>query len=84
MAKVYFTDGSEQEVFPDNGTDFKLNELQAFVGGFIEVVYLMNRDIMVVNEEGALLNLPFNRKASEMAGIPVVGDVLVCNSEMVR
>jgi hypothetical protein len=39
-ATVYETDGSTREVEPKNGTDFKLEELNAIVHGFIEIIRL--------------------------------------------
>ena len=43
-----------------------LEEMQAFVGGRIELVYLSNGDHLVINEEGLLDNLPINTKASRI------------------
>ena len=83
------TNGEVVNVEPKNGTDFKLAELQKIVGGYIEVVYLSDTQIMIVNEEGKLNDLDFNSSATlavRMAGIDdvIVGDVLVCPSEMVK
>jgi len=75
-------------VEPKNGKDFKLDELQKFVGGYIEIVQL-NRDmIMVCNEEGKLMGLPFNPTASILLMTArrndyIAGDVLVCKSSEV-
>lgn len=41
-----------------------LEEMQAFVGGRIELVYLSNGDHLVINEEGLLDGLPINQKAT--------------------
>lgn len=73
------------EVTPANGKRFKLEELQKFVGGYIEPVYLNDGRIMWVNEEGRLDGLPFNAIAYDMTrrmtrldpGNIIVGDVLV-------
>ena len=54
MAKIFFTDGSEKEVSPKNGSDFSLEEMQGIVGGYIQMLYLDNGELMVVNEEGKL------------------------------
>ena len=80
--------GERIEVSPENGKDYSLEELQRFVGGFIEIVYLGNL-IMVVNEEGAINGMEHNEIASlivMMAGgqDPIFGDVLVCPKEMVK
>lgn len=79
-----------QDVFPANGKDFKLAELKSFVGGYIDILNLNDRQIMVVSEEGKLMGLPRNLVASEAfylaRGIQetIVGDVLICNVEQVK
>lgn len=69
---------------PDNGTDFSLEELQGIVGGYIQIVQCPDDMIMVVNEEGLLLNLPVNPVASLFARQYIVGDVLYCRKDQVR
>jgi len=83
------TDGTSIDYAPQNGTDFTLEELQKAVGGYIEIIQISSTQIMVLNEEGKLKGLPFNRNASlifAMAGIRqvAVGDVVVCGTEMVK
>lgn len=78
MAQIIKTTGEIIETEPSNGTDFSLTELQAVVGGFIEVVHLPDGRLMVVNDEGKLNGLPVNPKASELYPDIIVGDVLVC------
>lgn len=73
-----------QDIEPQNGRDFKLKELQKYVGGNIEIVSLDRTLIMVVNEEGLLIGLPTNRAASLLARKQIVGSVVVCPSKMVR
>lgn len=85
---LYTTDGKQQIVEPSNGTDFSLEELQGFVGGYIEIVKVGNNRVMVVNEEGKLYRLPLNERATEIiqkAGHNdyVVGDALVCDLGMI-
>jgi len=70
MATVYYTDGTTKEVTPANGSDFRLKEVQAIVGGYVEVVYLENGDIMLVNEESKLIGLDRNEEATRLAGFP--------------
>lgn len=80
------------EVTPKNGRDFQYEELRKFVGGFIEIVHINDKQIMVVNEEGKLNGLPYNSLATEALilahqGHPVdyiVGDVLLCDNDMVK
>lgn len=83
------TTGSET-VTPANGKAFKVAELQAMVGGYIEAVRLSDDLIMWVNEEGKLKGLPLNAEATRMAATfkmgaatlwndHIVGDVVVAN-----
>lgn len=88
-AKIFKTNGEIIEVEPKNGTDFKLPELQKIVGGYIEIVNLTKDRIMVVNEEGKIYGLDINSAATELlvqnGGCDiVVGNVLVCDSNMVK
>lgn len=89
-AKIIKTDGQEEITNPKNGKDFQLDELQAIVGGYIEVVYLPNNRIMILNEEGKLDKLPLNQKATEVfqkAHGPhdvIVGPVLICNQTQIK
>ena len=84
-------------VTPRNGTDFQLEELKEFVGGYIEVIHPpdMSGIIMVVNEEGKLNGLAHNEIATRMwqkgaeAGSqrmadPVVGTVLLCHTSQIK
>ena len=88
-AKLYKADGTILEVVPANGTDFQLDELQSMVDGYIEIVPASNGKIMVIDEEGKLKGKPVNDAATIIfmqAGFydTIVGDVLVCDSEMVQ
>ena len=89
-AKIYKADGTIiDNIVPENGTDFQLGELQKIVGGYIEIVSLLDNEIMVINEEGKLIDLPINEKATELYNEVdgfydyIVGDVLVCDNNMV-
>lgn len=90
MATLIKTNGTTQEVSPKSGQCFTLEELQGFVGGYIEIVPIRTSDnrLMVVNEEGLLSDLPSNRKAThELLRAcptqynPIVGDVLLVTDE---
>jgi hypothetical protein len=86
MAKWIKADGNVVEVSPKNaGECFTSEELKGFVGGWIECIYVSPTQVMVINEEGKLLNLPYNAVATEafrMAFQPtddfIVGDALLC------
>ena len=87
-AKLYKANGTILEVVPANGTDFQLDELQAMVGGYIEIVPAGEGKIMVLDDEGKLKGKQVNDAATMIfmkAGFydTIVGDVLVCDDEMV-
>lgn len=81
MALIIKTSGERTHVTPENGEYFSLKELQKVVGGYIELVNIkavFTDDVMVVNEEGNLMELAPNEEASIYAQQPIVGDVLIC------
>jgi len=89
MAKLMKANGEVIEVHPkESGKTFSLQELQGFVGGFIECLFLPNKkQVIVVNEDGKLLGLPFNTIATEALALAfspvpindfIVGDALLC------
>ena len=43
-----------------------LEELQDLVGGYIQIVIDRFGEQLIVNEEGVLMGLPYNRKATEL------------------
>lgn len=85
---VIHTDGALTAVKPKDFKKFTLEELQAFVGGFILVINLTEDKLLVVNEEGKLHNLPVNEKATALAhgcnaifaSDYIVGDAVVIES----
>ena len=89
MAMIIKTDGQVISVQPKNGKDFTLKELKAIVGGYIEIIR-MNDKYMVVNEEGKLERLPYNSTATGFYWANVgrndyiVGDVLVCGMDEIN
>jgi hypothetical protein len=67
-----------------NGHDCTLQQAQAYVSSgacdaLIQPVYVSDDEnyCYFVNEEGLLLDLPFNKLASFMTGQPIVGDMLI-------
>ena len=86
MAKWIKTSGEVVEVSPKReGMVFSLEELKEFVGGYIECVFLNDHQVLVVNEEGKLIGLPYNHIATETYNIAfqpnrdvIVGNVLLC------
>ena len=83
QAYIYKTNGEIIPVLPSNRNDFRLNELQSFVGGSIEIVYLDASTCMIVNEEGKLLDLDTNVEATKLYALHkgpndyISGNVLV-------
>jgi hypothetical protein len=93
MAMLLSTDGHGiRWIQPTNGRrSFTLQELQAYVGGYIEVVPTPvvviggHPSYLVVNEDGKQAQLPYNHTATVLlhlaGGMPtdyVVGDVVLC------
>lgn len=83
-------EGEVRKVSPANGKDFKYEELTKFVDGFIEIVYVSDTEILVINEEGKIQDKPINEKATQLTlGILagddyIVGDVILCTKDMVK
>lgn len=74
-----------EKVYPKEGNVFSLEELQGYVGGYIELApHTIGEDSsvarlhIVVDEEGRLKNKPFNVMASMFCNQTLVGDVLLC------
>lgn len=89
MGKVIKSDGTTVELLPKNGTDYTLDEMQEVVGGLIEIIPCFDETkVMVINEEGKLLGLPYNEKATLLAKIAwwdsIVGDVLICDNNEIK
>lgn len=90
MAEIIKANGEHKVVEPNNGKDFKLKELIEIVNGWVEIVWLPNDKIMIVNEDGKLLDLPINQEATKIYqdtfgfNDVIVGDVLLCNSNQVE
>jgi hypothetical protein len=74
---VMHPDGRITPIAPKNGTEYTLEELQGFVGGYIELVPMSKGRYAVVNEEGMYLGLGVNPGASLLLGMTVVGPVVV-------
>lgn len=75
------------------GETFSLEELQKFVGGYIEIIHVANGELcMVVNEEGKILGLPINHIATRLHIClntrpffdVIVGNVLICGSNEIE
>jgi hypothetical protein len=91
MAKIYKTSGTQKEIVPKNRVHFTLKELQTIVGGYIENAYLNDGNIIVLNEDGKIEDLPLNVRATEIfrKNFPdssdyIVGDVLITESKYIQ
>jgi len=83
---LYMTDGRTKEVRPSNGVHWTLEELQGFVGGYIEIVSTVDGRFMVINELGKLngldLNIPASRLYLHGRRDVIVGDALVVDTRL--
>lgn len=84
MATLIKTNGEISQLLPQNEKVFTLKELQAVVGGYIQMLRLPNGTTLVCNEDGIDLELPVNKDASRLvAGMygrktqMFVGDILL-------
>ena len=58
-------------------------EAQEIVGGYVEMVHSPNNpEIQIlVNEEGLLTGLPFNKEATELCGTGIVGNAVILKGD---
>lgn len=92
MALLVKVDGSTEKVEPKNETSFSLEELQEYVGGYIQIITPKVGERMVINEEGRLMGLPINKQATDIARLFriimtndfIVGNVLLCKLEEIK
>ena len=75
------------EIITDEKKLPTLKEAQEFVGGYIEAITFPNDDLLIINEEGKLKELPYNSEASEVwvshYGMTdaIVGDALLIKAD---
>ncbi len=78
--RLYKATGGVLDVLPRDGRQFQLEELQKFVGGYIEQVpgtgRISGKPIAFCNEDGLRERLEQNILASETFGVALVGDVI--------
>ena len=60
------TEVSEFKIIDDEKNTPTLKEAQDFVGGMVECITFPNGDLLIVNEEGKLMNLPLNPEATTL------------------
>tara|TARA_R100000654_G_scaffold2744_4_gene10002 strand:+ start:4145 stop:4396 length:252 start_codon:yes stop_codon:yes gene_type:complete len=83
MAMLISVEGEQTVVEPEEST-FSLEELQKYVGGFIEIVPVDDSRMAVVNDEGFVRKMPMNSVGSQVAGRLLVGPVLLVNSNEIE
>jgi hypothetical protein len=69
----------KEEVPPT--TEATLDFLQQIVGGYIERVKTADKKDLIVNEDGLMMNLPYNRNATLYAGQKIVGDAVLLSEK---
>lgn len=90
MAEIIKTDGTRLAINPANGEYFTLEEMQTAVGGYVEIIELDDKQSMILNEEGKMLDLEYNEVADEIfhryfsTFDYIVGDVIVCENSLIR
>ena len=60
------TEASEFKIINDVKDEPDLKSAQAFVGGMVECVTFPNGDLLLLNEEGKLMQLPLNPEATTL------------------
>jgi len=60
------TDANEFVIIDDVKNEPTLKSAQDFVGGYVEGITFPNGDYLIINEEGKLMNLPLNSKATAL------------------
>ena len=96
MARIYKQGGEIVDYPPPSEQYYSLDELRAAIGGgYIEVIYLDDGEVMVIDEEGKMKSMPVNIQATVLARnngwksnslLPndvIVGPVLVCSREQI-
>lgn len=84
--QIIKADGTAINYSPKAGAHYDLEELNQIVGGCIQIISLHDGRLMVINDEGKLMALPFNQSATDIAleqdaifeNDFIVGDVLIC------
>ena len=60
------TDANEFVIIDDKKNEPQYKAVSDFVGGMVEAVHFPNGDLLLLNEEGKLMGLPLNEKASKL------------------
>ena len=60
------TDASEFKIIENKKDEPQYKEVSKFVGGMVECIQFPNGDLLLVNEEGKLMQLPLNPEATAL------------------
>ena len=60
------TDANEFVIIDDVKNEPQYQAVSDFVGGMVQVVSFPNGDLLLFNEEGKMMKLPLNKKASKL------------------
>ncbi len=89
-AQLIKASGEKSDFIPATGKRFTLEELQKAVGGYIEIMYLKDR-VMIMNEEAKLkVGMNPNAAATELASGKIgsweviLGDIVLAPYEMIN
>jgi hypothetical protein len=80
----------EADILTFENKKVSLTEMQNVVNGHIEIIYLSNEAVLILNEEGKLNNLPFNElatyllKSATFNNDYIVGDVLLIHNKYIE
>ena len=66
MTKDINTKASEFKIIEDKKDEPNYKEVSKFVGGMVECVQFPNGDLLLLNEEGKLMQLPLNPEATTL------------------
>ena len=66
MELKHTTTEPEFKIIKDNKDEPDLKTAQDFVGGYVECITFPNGDVLIVNEEGKLMNLPLNPEGTAL------------------
>ena len=87
MSSYHLKANNEAPLVEPEGKTWTLKEMQDFVGGYARVHAAPNHPgwVLVVNEDGKLKDLPFNKNATDLYQYePIVGDVLLTMAELIE
>lgn len=87
MSSYHLKVNNEAPLIKPEGKTWTYEEMQELVGGYFEIVAAPNHPgwVLVINEEGKLKGLPFNKNATDLYQYePIVGDVLLTMKELIK